>query len=122
MDKGRYTAYSTTRLPKRKRTIALPGSFEDSGKWVRCWNCGFIVNVDRDLGNQESAGNYETDFYFEAVSPAGSGESPIIVMDTLDQVGPCIVNGLDGDPVTDYYTPRMPQVSKGCPLCGCANL
>ena len=122
MDQSRYTTYSTTRLPKKKRRIALPGSFEDSGKWVRCWNCGFIVNVDRDLGNPEKAGNFETVQILEAVSPVGSGNDPSIGLDVLDQVGTCVKN-LSGDIAPDsYYTPRVPQVSRGCPLCGCGNM
>jgi hypothetical protein len=40
--------YSQTRLPRQKRTIEVPGSLEDSGKYFRCWNCGFINNVERN--------------------------------------------------------------------------
>ena len=119
MDRSRLTSYSQRTIRGRKRTVTIPGSFEDSGKWLRCWNCGFPVNVDRDLGGStDQSGNYETEVYLDAVSPAGSGDSPIIGMDTLGMVGPIIENGADDEPITDYYTPRIPLVSHGCPLCG----
>jgi len=122
LDRSRYTDRTTTRLHSRKRTIALPGTGEDSGKWIRCWNCGYIVNVERDMGDTERSGNYEADFPFEALPPSYYGTEPVIVLETLNQVGTVILNGPDGEPITDYYTPRVPLVSHGCPLCGCANV
>lgn len=122
MEKGRYTVYQKMRLPQRRRGAVLQGSFEDKGRYIRCGNCGFILDTQRDLGNGESAGNYETDMVVEAQPPAGSGAEPILCMDTLGMVGPIIENGPDGDPVTDSYSPRVPQVARGCPLCGASNL
>lgn len=118
MEQGKYTRYSRKTLPKRKRTIRVPGSFEDKNKYLRCWNCGFIVNTERDLGSSDRDGNYQEDFAVEGVSVAGSGENPVLGMDTLDGAGIILENGADGDPITDYYTPRVPKVSHGCALCG----
>ena len=122
MEKGRYTVYAKMRLPKRKRRIAVPGSFEDTGKYIRCWNCGFIINVDRDMGDPERTGNYETDMIVAAQSPVGSGDDIQLGLDTLSMVGVLLIDGPDGNPVTDFYTPRIPQVARGCPLCGCTSL
>jgi len=49
-----------SRIRKESRTIPLYGSPErgnglDDGRYFRCWNCGFICNIDRDaLGGPES--------------------------------------------------------------------
>jgi hypothetical protein len=100
----------------------LRGSFEDNGKYIRCWNCGFIVNIDRDLGDAEHSGNYETDVSIQAQGLAMGGTNPVSIMEELDTIGTIIENGADGNPITDYYTPRLPEVSRGCPFCGCVNL
>jgi len=122
LERGRYTNYSTTRTPHRKRTIRVSGSFEDRNKYIRCWNCGFIVDTERDLGDSERSGNYETDAVVYAQPLNFGGTNPISSMDRLDTIGTIIKNGPDGNPITDYYTPRLPEVAKGCPLCGCTNL
>lgn len=121
METSRYTRYSTTRFPKQKRTIRLQGSFEDRNKWIRCWNCGFIVNTERDLGDPEHAGTYQTDVNVDSPNPMGSGTDPIITIEGLNTIG-LIENGKDGEPITDYYTPRNPLVNRGCPFCGTNNL
>ena len=125
MEKGRYTHYSQRHTPQRKRTIHLSGSFEDKNKYIRCCNCGFIVNTERDLSDTETSGNYETDAIVYSQSLVMGGESPystIIVMDRLDMAGTMILEDANGDAITDYYTPRLPQVNKGCAFCGCTNL
>lgn len=122
MERGRYTVYHQSRYPTRKRRISVPGSFEDKNKYIRCWNCGFIVNVDRDLGDNERTGNYETDAIVASQPRTGSGLSTYIQLDKINMVGYIIINGADGNPVTDYYTPRNPLVSMGCPFCGVTNL
>lgn len=121
MERGRYTNYSKTRLPRRRRSKQLSGSFEDHGKWIRCWNCGFIINLDRDLGDPERSGNYQTEVIIPSPSPAGSGTTPLSMFDSLSMIGNMI--GLDntGSAITDYYTPRNSEVAKGCPLCGTNN-
>jgi hypothetical protein len=122
LEKGRYTTYSKMRLPKKRRRIVLQGSFEDTNKHIRCWNCGFIVDTERDMGDPGRTGNYETDMVVSTQPRTGSGLDTNIYGDTLNMVGTLIANGPDGNPVTDYYSPRIPQVSRGCPLCGVSNL
>uniref|UniRef100_A0A6M3JL02 Uncharacterized protein n=1 Tax=viral metagenome TaxID=1070528 RepID=A0A6M3JL02_9ZZZZ len=118
MEQGKYTRYSQSTLPKRKRTVRVPGSFEDKNKYLRCWNCGFVVNTERDLGSSDRDGNYQEDFAVVGQSVTGSGDSIVLGMDTLDMVGIILKNGADGDPITEYYTPRVAKVSHGCALCG----
>lgn len=122
MQKGTYTTYHKTRLPKRKRTITLKGSFEDRNKYIRCWNCGFIVDTDRDMGDPERSGCYQTDAVVYAQTLAMGGSNVESVIDGLGIIGVSLRNDNAGDDIERYYTPRKPEVSKGCPLCGCTNL
>ena len=122
MERGRYTSYSQRQTPHRKRTIHLSGSFEDRNKWIRCWNCGFIVNVDRDLGDPEQSGVEITDAIVQAQTLEMGGTAPNCSMDNLDMVGTLIKEDASGTAITDYYTPRLAQVSRNCPFCGCGNL
>jgi len=80
------------------------------------------VDTGRDLGSSEQDGNYQEDFAIEGAALSGSGQSAILGMDTLNGVGIVMLNGASGSPGTDFYTPRIPKVSHGCPLCGNANI
>ena len=48
--------------PHDAKTIRIPGSSDkgpddDYGKWYKCWNCGFLCNIDRDpLGDVGNVG------------------------------------------------------------------
>ena len=46
-DRSRHSQYSERRIPHDKRRISVYGEREDTGKWWRCWNCGFINDIDR---------------------------------------------------------------------------
>jgi len=81
------------------------------------------VDTDRDMGDPNHSGNYETDMIVESQSRGGSGLTTVLGMETLGMIGTILENdGQDGNPDTDYYTPRIPQVARGCQLCGCTNL
>ena len=122
MERGRYTSYSTRKTPHRKRTIQMSGSFEDRNKWIRCWNCGFIVNTERDLGDPEQSGVLVTDAIVQAQTLCMGGSDPQCSMDTLNGVGTMIENDASSTAITDYYTPRLASAIRGCPFCGCTNL
>ena len=74
------------------------------------------------MGDPERTGNYETDMVVASQFPAGSGSGIQIGLDALSMVGMLLINGPDGNPVTDFYMPRVPQVARGCALCGVTNL
>ena len=122
MERGRYTSYSTRKTPHRKKTIHLSGSFEDRNKWIRCWNCGFIVNTERDLGDPEQSGVLVTDAIVQAQTLCMGGSDPRGSIDTLNGVGTMILNDASGTAITDYYTPRLASAIRGCPFCGCTAL
>ena len=60
-----YTRPHKRKLAKRSRTLPVYGEGADKGKYFRCWNCGWICNVDRDeLGDSDSsAGDEHTDYH-----------------------------------------------------------
>ena len=52
--------YRKSRIPKDSRTIPIygdpiKGDGNNDGKYYKCWNCGFVCDVDRDaLGDGQS--------------------------------------------------------------------
>jgi hypothetical protein len=111
------------KLRKEARRIPVPGHFDygdgrDAGKYFRCWNCGWICDVDRDkLGGVDDR---------PGVSPKA--------YTMIGQYGTALRGGasdnsgsrdlLAGDEMTGegYTTTRyVPEVSEGCPLCGTVN-
>lgn len=126
--KSRYIRTVRNKIPKPRRSKTLYGSFEDSGKYIKCRICGWIVDTTRDLGSSEGTGNYSSDFPVpsEPIGCVDGDYSVAVAQSTLDTVrngfiGTVIKNDSDGDPITVYYTPRQPSVTRGCPLCGCCS-
>lgn len=105
---------------KRSRTIPLKGNSirgdgEDYGKYFKCWNCGWICNVDRDaLGGAESEAN---------ITPTGYTQ--------LDQYGNEVYHCFGAAGSTQSIcedaggiwtsTRYKPVVNSGCPACGSPN-
>ncbi len=119
---SRYRRYHESILPKKKRRIKVWGVDEDTGKFIRCWNCGFIVNTERDLGDPENSGIVLQDVVIPDLPPphmegVDDTQYTQMTLDTLDQIGTMV------DPnVKAYYTPRASISIRGCSLCGCTNL
>lgn len=133
------------RIPRRSKTIALKGSAiygdgEDDGKWFKCWNCGFVCNIDRDgLGDAESVSNisyaiadtkYSTDDM--ATGRPGTGRPvggsvdghndgiALLQMATKRSGHVVLKVGADGSVATvreNYY----PTSGHGCPFCHTQN-
>lgn len=105
--------YHTKKVKKDSRTIPLHGDGEDTGKWYRCWNCGFICNEDRDDlgGSEDRDGNsYKvvvSDPYRVGVNTAvlRSITNTFVVVNTAIQ----------------YKNMYYPVSNSGCPFCGCRN-
>lgn len=95
-------------MPARKRGIPLPGVREDRRKWFKCWNCGFICNIERDSLNQ----SYEVGTIPFNDVPYGTEQFIIVEQDEII-LGTRSPDSGEGN-VTRYY----PDVSTGCPFCG----
>lgn len=108
---------SRARLRKESRTIAVWGSPErgdglDHNKWYRCWNCGWLNNVDKKaLGDSQSLDGLTMTEYTPAVYSGAVrlGES-LIAQE----------NDADGNPKTPvrHYKPTS---NSGCGFCGSLN-
>ena len=110
------------------------GSFEDSNRYIKCWNCGFIIDTNR-LSAGDGSGIVVEDFDFEpdryvsdyekywhGLESDLTGVNYDITMDTPCSAGCILLNGPDGNVVTSFYTPRTAKAGSGCPFCGTRNL
>jgi len=119
MDQGRYTKYSTRRIPSPKRIVRIPGSFDDRNRYIRCWHCGVIVDLDRYTGNSPGPGTVISDFGTGQYTPDDS----LALLGTLDTELAILSTGPDGTADNSTYTPRMAEAVPGaCWFCGCTNL
>jgi hypothetical protein len=120
---SRYIRTHRSPLPKKVRSKEVFGSFEDSGKYIRCWNCGFLVDTTRNISGRGSGKQYEDFSPSETeVNSSGDADKITLTIDTISMEGVILENGADGNPITDYYTPRKVVVYGGCPFCGTKNL
>ena len=117
---SRYIRYSQKRLRKQKKTIRLYGENEDAGKYYRCWNCGFICNIDRDsLGDGD--GLTHTDFYISSYGSHDSS-SPLnafVVLDGINE-GHVLLKSM-ADSSTEPIYHELQTGGNGCPSCHTLN-
>lgn len=114
MSKSRYIHTTRTYLPRHRRSKQLYGSFEDSGKWYKCWNCGFPFDISKHAFGSGKGTSCE-DF---PVTYEEMGHSTVLGVEGNASI---MQNGADGTAITRYYTPRKATVIGGCPFCGCKN-
>jgi len=126
--------YRRSKARKVSRRIPLPGVGIEKNQYFKCWNCGFVCNVDRDsLGGpdtfKEAGREIETlqypspTGYQEAVNPGGSTPNQLIPVYGGAVGGKTFVAlavDAQGDPVT-LRRNWSPKPSGGCPMCGSPN-
>jgi hypothetical protein len=82
-----YSKPHRTKLPKRSRSRPIKWRGEASGRFYRCWNCGFVCDKDRDsLGGADSAGgDNHQDYALQTGSNyrAGIGPRPVGTLDVM---------------------------------------
>ena len=116
---NRYGIHVQQRLPKRKRTIPLQGDLEDSGRYYRCWNCGFINDIER---NQVGDGDGTTQLDAPEIAMGSILTDDVLSgVIILDDMFTLLENGSDGNPVTTYRHNNYLKVIGGCSLCGSRN-
>jgi hypothetical protein len=115
--KSRYIRTHREQLPRKRRSARLYGSFEDSGKWYKCWNCGFQFDISKISIGDGNGASCE-DFPIEDTDVT---HDSTLGLDRVGIAGVLIELGADDDPITSYYTPRKATVIGGCPFCGCKN-
>lgn len=117
----RYTKPSKAHLPKQAKSIPLKGKGEDSGKWFRCWNCGFTCNIDREDSSGSTAGDNHLDFSSPALGFVENGDTDrMIVLDGFSFYHTILEHVADGTAETIVHE-HITNVTKGCPFCGTTN-
>lgn len=117
----RKTATARSRSVSRFKRIPLKGDRVrgnglDDGKYVRCANCGYICDLDRDSLAQTANSVGATDF---VPNTYPTGNTPSV----LGGVGKVFVSHeltADGSIVKQRYS-QVPVIQGGCPFCGTQN-
>lgn len=111
MREGRF---GSTRIRKEKRSIPVPGQGTDEGRYFKCWNCGFVCDIQKNALDTGRAGNSHTPATLTPGRYVGDAASvkfrvgrPIILRE-LDSIGN----------QKAIYIQRSVTVSSGCPFCG----
>jgi hypothetical protein len=133
------------RILHDSRTISLRGHKDygegrDDGRYWRCWNCGFVCDVERhELGDSESKdgvshtiyealytggpkkGTNSTDYYETDADIHGiSGTTALLDIASARSGHVLLQNDADGEPKTVRIN-WTPDISHGCPFCGTLN-
>jgi len=121
-----YTSRPARRLPKQSRRIPLRGNKfrgdgEDSGKWFRCWHCGWICNQERDtLGDSQSTSAVTITEEIQIAADSGRG-AVFVLGDSIQDYQVAMEYGADGSTAKGIRYSFEPDVSGGCPFCGSTN-
>ena len=119
----RHPSRTILRHDARKRPLK-PARWEDLGKYFRCWNCGFICDVDRDsLGGPEDRSGTGSEFEKTTLPDNGwidyGRRSVTNALKDWNHTVLVRVNGA-GTPLPIELS-YSPTVNQGCPFCGSLN-
>lgn len=115
MEHSKYISYHRGKTPRKNKAKVMQGSFEDRSKYYKCWNCGFIFDIDQVSIGGDKAGNYSAPPESPVYNDGGK-----LYMETLSNLGGvCRTDstGVVNQPVVLGYH----KVSSGCPACGYTN-
>ncbi len=107
-------------LPRDSKTIPLRGNDirgdgRDHGKYYRCWNCGFVCDVERDeLGGPDSRHGVTATEYTQVDQYGNTSYHCVGAHGDTQTV--CEANG--GAWSSTRY---KPVVGSGCSFCGTKN-
>lgn len=113
--------YHTRKLPKQSKTIPLYGDKDrgnglDFGRFFRCWNCGWTV----DIWESSHSGTPPGTGYTDGSSLEDSFINNQSILGGLDEIFVSLELSADGTPKTiAHYLESV--ISGGCPLCGTKN-
>ncbi|MFA5377789.1 MAG: hypothetical protein WC455_18710 [Dehalococcoidia bacterium] len=121
MSESRFQRFHTTRLPKRRRRIRVQGAHEDTGKWIKCWNCGFTINTDRLSATGRSGARHVVSTVPTAGIVGYGTNANTLTMDSPSDALVLMKETISGDaqPIVNTWIMDGPS---GCPFCGCGNL
>jgi hypothetical protein len=104
----------------KHKSKKIHGLFEDSNRWVRCWNC----DAPLDTHNSSLVGGTGNHFADIPIASEISDNDPrnrLATMDVVSLLGVAMKEGADGNPLP-IYSPRGSNASGGCWRCGTNNL
>lgn len=110
-----------SRIRKESKTIAVWGSPDrgdglDHDKWYRCWNCGFLNNVDRNaLGDSQSMDGVIITEYTPVADDGSAVQEPNLGDALIAQE-----NDSEGNPKGVRHN-FMVGPNNGCSFCGTLN-
>jgi hypothetical protein len=118
MAQSRYIRTRQIRRTKRHHPVYVWGAEEEHNKFVRCWNCHNIVNLDYYRPTGDGSGRVYTDAT-PVTYPVGSGDENIFHVEMSSsnnaQHDFCVLQSPDN---YTEYTPRNVEAASGCPFCG----
>ena len=114
-----YTKPRKIPLKKKARAIPIRGKGADSGKWYKCWHCGFLCNIDRDDDSGYKAGVRHST-YIHPNGESGSISDRTIVLRQPFFYHVLMKSDAAGQPETIRHD-FISSVVKGCPFCGTTN-
>lgn len=119
--------FTTRKLKKESRTIPLIGSgvgeADESGQFYKCWNCGWVCDVERDeLGGSDDTVGLAIENYSVTSYPGSPGEltGQAVLGGDIEHFQVTLEVDADGVPLEIEEHWRAVSVS-GCPMCGCRN-
>ena len=119
MERSKYISYRKGRSPRMPKAKVMPGSFEDRNKYYRCWNCGFIFDIEQVSLGGERQGSYTAppdDPVYNETANTGD-RSCVIGFDTPFELAGISRIDSAGD-VIEPVVLGAHKVSQGCPACG----
>jgi hypothetical protein len=116
--KSRYVHVRDHKIPRHRRSRKVAGAEEEYGRYIKCWNCGAILDTKRlSTGDGSGISVEEADSY----SYPTEGVLNECSLDNLSLAGD--VDLLDsGGSERVTLTPRFSRAVSGCWFCGCKNL
>ena len=119
MEQSKYGNYRRRRLKRHRKSALQEGSFEDRDTWYKCWNCGYVFDLNKVGGNPEQDGTYRTDAIIYSDDP--EPQDRIINIRTMTNTH--VLMELDGGgnpkPIVSVF---KHNAGSGCSFCGTSNI
>jgi hypothetical protein len=116
------------KLPRHRRSTKLWGAESDRGRYLKCWNCGFLVDTQKGLSSSESNGNSYSQTAGTNNSIPTTPTSPLYGHTIQDYQGSFDESAAPGNDkvsigaITTFVLYSIDTSIGACPLCGTTNL
>jgi len=133
VNRSRYVKYSIKKVPHKKRSLPIRMAGDDwTGKWFKCWNCGFINNIDRaQVADVYQGGDKAIVFESDDLVYGSNNIPSNVYPEVKDNLGkyitldfPFSINLMKLDAQGNVVEPHVSDSVKiigGCAQCGSMN-